>query len=179
MSPNELTDLFSLIDRLKRTKRSGWVNHGVNSPESVADHSFGLSVSAIALASYLELDISKVALISIIHDLGESIIGDIISPEDRAGSELKYQKEYEAIKSILSRFKNKDELLELWLDFEHGKTKEGRFVKELDKVEMCLQALSYEKEQRLDLSEFFTHTESRLSNPDLIELFNYIKEQRN
>ena len=51
-----------------------------------------------------------------------------------------------------------DELIELWLDFEHGRTKEGLFVKELDKIEMCLQALAYEKEQDKDLTEFFAHT---------------------
>lgn len=33
-------ELFTLIGRMKTTKRTGWVERGVPRPESVADHSY-------------------------------------------------------------------------------------------------------------------------------------------
>jgi putative hydrolase of HD superfamily len=50
------------------------------SPESVADHSYALSILSLSLADgTLNLNREKVLLMSLLHDLGESIIGDIIT----------------------------------------------------------------------------------------------------
>lgn len=38
-----------------------------------------------------------------------------------------------------------NELRELWCEYEEGKTKEASLVKQLDKLEMLLQAAEYEK----------------------------------
>lgn len=44
----------------------------------------------------------------------------------------------------------------LWLEYEEGVTPEARMVKDLDKLEMMQQALVYEKEHGVDLSEFYS-----------------------
>ena len=178
MKPNQIQDLYDKVFKLKRIQRSGWVNHDINSPESVADHSYALSILSLSLAGTLNLNREKVLLMTLLHDLGESIIGDIITPQNEPEVKLKFEAEVKAIKKVLGTLDSSDELIELWLDFEHGRTKEGLFVKELDKVEMCLQALAYEKEQGQDLTEFFVHTEKKLTIPELKELFKEIESSR-
>lgn len=40
-------------------------------------------------------------------------------------------------------------------EYESQQTPEAKFVKELDVIDMLLQAFEYEKEQNVDLNEFF------------------------
>jgi 5'-deoxynucleotidase YfbR-like HD superfamily hydrolase len=178
MRHGQVQDLYEKVFQLKRIQRSGWVNHGIVSPESVADHSYALSILSLSLADGLNLNREKVLLMSLLHDLGESIIGDIITPQNESEVKLKFEAEVKAIKKVLENLDSSDELMELWLDFEHGRTKEGLFVKELDKIEMCLQALAYEKEQDKDLTEFFAHTEKKLTIPELKDIFKEIESSR-
>ncbi|MBI2644395.1 MAG: HD domain-containing protein [Candidatus Wildermuthbacteria bacterium] len=58
---------------------------------------------------------------------------------------LRFLAEKHALLQIL-RFlprEKRQELLSLWIDFEKGRTAEGRFVKQLDKIEVLLQAIEY------------------------------------
>jgi 5'-deoxynucleotidase YfbR-like HD superfamily hydrolase len=67
-----------------------------------------------------------------------------MSPEVK----LKFEAEVKAFKKVLGTLDSSKELMEFWLDFEHGRTKEGPLrQRSYIKVEMCLQALAYEKEQ--------------------------------
>ncbi|KAI6680558.1 hypothetical protein NL676_034439 [Syzygium grande] len=50
------------------------------------------------------------------------------------------------------------EINELWMEYEANLSPEAKVVKDFDKVEMILQALEYENEQRKDLDEFFVST---------------------
>jgi putative hydrolase of HD superfamily len=38
MDPHKALEFFNTIGKLKGLKRTGWVNHKVDLPESVADH---------------------------------------------------------------------------------------------------------------------------------------------
>ena len=53
------------------------------------------------------------------------------------------------------------ELRELWLDYEEGRTAEGRFVKELDRLEMALQAAIYTRAGQGELIEEFAASAGR------------------
>lgn len=73
--------------------------------------------------------------------------------------------------------------MELWLDFEEGRTPEGLLVKDMDTYEMVLQAYEYEnKYPDVDLIDFFKSKE-RIKNPTLKkwadELFNKRKQNAN
>jgi putative hydrolase of HD superfamily len=50
---------------------------------------------------------------------------------------------------------------ELWLEYENNSTPEAKFVKDLDKLEMILQAVEYEHEQNKVLDDFFRSTEGK------------------
>jgi len=78
---------------LKTEKRTGWVHAGVALPESVADHSHRAALIALVAARHAEgaPDARHAALVALVHDLAESLTGDIV-PEaqqrarERAGA---------------------------------------------------------------------------------------------
>lgn len=47
--PSSAIEFFRVLGRLKTLKRTGWVNHRVNLPESVADHMYRMSVMAMLI----------------------------------------------------------------------------------------------------------------------------------
>lgn len=148
---------------LKHLPRAGWVRVGVQSPESVAAHSWGVAWLALVL-SPADLDRGRVLAIATIHDLAEVHVGDItphcgVDPADKAAREAA------AMAALLSGLPNGDELKALWEEYEHGSSREGRFVKALDKLDMALMATVYANGQNVDTAEFITSALSRLDDP--------------
>jgi 5'-deoxynucleotidase YfbR-like HD superfamily hydrolase len=154
---------------LKRTIRRGWERRGVPAPESVADHMAGLGLLALIAARERGLSIERTLIMALIHELCEAITGDII-PADGIEPEEKRRRELAAVRQVLDEVDDSGELLELWMDFELGRTQEGKLVKELDRLEMAMQAGEYERETGLDLSEFHESARESLTSPDLIEV---------
>ena len=64
---------------LKDVLRQGWVNAGVEAPESVAAHSWGMAVLALKLCPE-ELNLEHVLKLCLVHDLPEVIVGDLTPP---------------------------------------------------------------------------------------------------
>lgn len=159
MNLDELHTLYEHIVRLKKLKRAGWVRNNIEAPESVADHSFALAVLTLHYAEKLNLDTYKAVTIAVLHDIGESVIGDI-TPHDGVKGEDKTQKESAAVREIL----NNDDLYQLWLDFEQGRTAEGRLVRQLDKIEAFLQAKSYQAKPEV-IEEFLNSSLKATSDP--------------
>ncbi|CAK0899040.1 unnamed protein product [Prorocentrum cordatum] len=65
---------------LKDVARAGWLRRGVEAPESVAAHSWGVAFLASQLCP-ASLDRGRVLEMSIVHDLAEVRVGDI-TPRD-------------------------------------------------------------------------------------------------
>ena len=131
---------------LKHVLRTGWVRAGVESPESVAAHSWGMSILAMHLC--LEgLDRMRVLEMCLVHDLPEVEVGDL-TPHDDTSS--KSQDEHAAMTRLAPQW------LALFEEYEAQVTPESKFVKYLDKLDMALMARIYEDLQGLDLSEFVT-----------------------
>ena len=61
--------------KLKSVKREGWVRSGVEDPESVAAHSWGMAILAMHLCPE-NLNKMRVLEMSSVHDLPEIIVGD-------------------------------------------------------------------------------------------------------
>ena len=74
-------DFLKNVGKSKRLLRTGWVREKVKDPESVAEHSFRVSVLAMVLTDKLGYDLDKNKLIkmALLHDLGEVITGDIVT----------------------------------------------------------------------------------------------------
>lgn len=59
------------VVKCKRLKRTGWVKSQIPDPETVAEHSFRVSLLAMILAPQFKVDQTKVTKMALIHDLGE------------------------------------------------------------------------------------------------------------
>lgn len=69
-------------------------------------------------------------------------------------------------------------IMELFREYEEGKTPESRHVHELDKVEMALQALEYEKKHAVDLQPFWDSAMSYVKSEYLSKMLQEMAKQR-
>ena len=85
-----ISEFFFQIAELKKLPRSGWkIKVGLENSESVAEHSYMMSVMSMVLSDMKSLDSEKVLKMAILHDWAESKIGDFM-PE-----QIGYDKESE------------------------------------------------------------------------------------
>ncbi|MEL6460005.1 MAG: HD domain-containing protein [Cyanobacteria bacterium J06621_15] len=168
--------------QLKQLYRQGWLNKGISSEncESVAEHSFCVALLALVLADEysVELDTAKVIRMALIHDLGEIYAGDL-TPADNISKEDKYNLEKHSVAKVLEKLPHGFKWIELWEEYEKGESTESQFVKQLDKLEMALQASVYEHQGFGNLSVFFDSTDKCLSSVELKLIFSKLKELRN
>jgi putative hydrolase of HD superfamily len=137
--------------QLKSVARAGWILAGINSPESVAAHSWGMAFLASQICP-TGIDRAKVIEMCVVHDLAEVIIGDI-TPHDGISATEKHRLEQEAYVTLKLIGATRI-LLE---EYEEQVTEEARFTRFLDRLDMALQAGVYEsreKSEAVDLSEF-------------------------
>lgn len=161
LTAETLGAFFAHIAKLKRLPRKGWVERGVPDPESVAAHSFGVAALAAVAASAVGLDPSRAVLIAVIHDVAEAITGDI-TPADGVSSHEKRRQEEQAARQILEKIDPDGTLLTAWLDYAEHRTPEGRLVKDLDTLDMALQADTYEQAGTAAASELRRVAEPRI-----------------
>lgn len=142
-SDEAVINVFQSFLRLKALYRQGWLQREVpeNKTESVADHSFGIAMLALLLCPP-ELDKLKVLEIALLHETGECIIGDL-TPWHNVSEAEKSKMELDAVLEILGQLPDGERLISLWKEFEYETSAEGRFVRQLDKLEMGLQAEVY------------------------------------
>jgi len=145
---------------LKDILRTGWVRNEVNNPESVAAHSWGMAILALKLTPN-NLDLVKVLSLCLVHDIPEVRVGDL-TPHDDCST--KAVDESNAMKELAPQW------LALFEEYELGESEEAKFVRQLDKLDMGLQAMIYENRQGLDLSEFKQSALSKISNSELSSL---------
>ena len=142
---------------LKHVLREGWVRAGVDSPESVAAHSWGMSILAMHLCPD-DLDKMRVLEMCLVHDLPEVEVGDLTPHDDTS---TKSQDEHNAMLKLAPQW------IDLFEEYEAGITEEAKFVKYLDKLDMALMARIYEDSQGLNLSEFIASAREVIGETNL------------
>ena len=143
---------------LKDVLRQGWVNAGVEQPESVAAHSWGMAVLALKLCPQ-HLDLTRVLTMCLVHDLPEVVVGDLTPSDDRS---TKAEDERAAMVNLAP------EWVEIFDEYEAQSTEEAVFVRSLDKLDMALQANVYMSRTGLDLAPFIESAKAVLGdNPFL------------
>lgn len=145
---------YVTCNKLKNVIRTGWINWNVKREriESVAEHVYGVQMLAIAMKSeyQYDIDIMKVIFMIAIHELGESVIGDITMFQ--ISNEEKEAIEHEAVHNILGGLLDGEEIEALFLEFDEHKTKEAIFAYQCDKLECDLQSKLYDEEGCVDLN---------------------------
>ncbi len=146
---------YVICNRLKDVIRTGWKNWNVQREriESVAEHIFGVQMLAIAMKSEFkyDVDIMKVIFMLAIHELGETVIGDLT--QFQITKEEKEKLEHEAVHKILNGLLDGNQIEELFLEFDTHNTKESMFAYQCDKLECDLQSKLYDEEGCVDLDK--------------------------
>ncbi|XP_053674887.1 5'-deoxynucleotidase HDDC2 [Anopheles nili] len=177
---NNYIKFMEVLGNVKHLKRTGWVLRNVKDCETVSGHMYRMAMMSFFLEENHGLDRTRVMEMSLVHDLAEGIVGDI-TPYCGVSREEKLLKEFSAMADIASLLgPNKDKMMALFNEYEEGMTPEAKFVKDLDRLDMVMQAYEYEKRDNCPkkLQEFFDSTENKFSHPLVIGIVNAIKEQR-
>ena len=185
--PNDqgIERFWHLLENMKQQKRRGWMEKlGMRNAESVAEHSY-----AVAMLSLFEAarrgsgyDRKQLLELALIHDLEESLTGDF-TPKDKRklGSREVLRRRNVAQREILAVIPSaaRSGWVKRWTDLRLRRTREARLVKEMDLLEMALQARAYGEARPADKSgvrEFYRSAENGIGNARLRKLVHVLGE---
>jgi len=142
-----IEDIYKVIklgEKLKSEMRHSWLSDGRQ--ESVAEHTWRVSLMAMLIEPYLDkqVDIGKLLKMIIIHDLVEAEARDIPAFDTMNNDQKKKEKEVSELKAI-ENIRNTlqgdlgDDIFNLWIEFEHKQTYEAKVANALDKLEAQIQ----------------------------------------
>ncbi len=165
---DNLNYLINILGKLKDLQRTGWLRKEIENPETVAAHSFGVALLALLFApQYLNKE--KCLKLALIHDLQEALVGDI-TPFDGVSKEEKALKEQQAIEKI-SQILGFEELKNLFAEYEENKTKEARFIKDMDRLDAVLEAKYYDNSHKTKekiFNEFYNYANTHTNKDEKI-----------
>ena len=148
---------------LKALPRAGWVRKGIAQPESVAAHSWGVAwLTLVLLPSSLNRE--RALIYAILHDLPEVRTGDF-TPHDGVTKVDKLARERTAMLGLVAGLPH--DLFALWEQYEAQADPEAQFVKQLDRLDMALQAVAYAADAPADLEEFLDSAAAGIVEPEL------------
>eukprot|EP00730_Choanoeca_flexa_P001603 TRINITY_DN10704_c0_g1_i5.p1 TRINITY_DN10704_c0_g1~~TRINITY_DN10704_c0_g1_i5.p1 ORF type:complete len:199 (+),score=29.90 TRINITY_DN10704_c0_g1_i5:112-708(+) len=141
---------FGLV---KREPRRGWLDFGVERPESVADHMHRMALLTFNLPDQVEMiatpgelvpiNLDRCVRMCLVHDLAEGLTGDL-TPRDNVTKTDKQKLEQEGMATTTADMdsQRRQGLMAVWQEYEDRSTAEAIVVKDLDMYEMCVQAPS-------------------------------------
>jgi putative hydrolase of HD superfamily len=156
-----ITGFLYEIGLLKRYPRTGWLQLGVRTPESVADHSFRASVVASVIASLEGADPQRAAFLALWHDSQETRTTDLPHLAQRyvtaTPNEQVTEDQVRPLPPALASL-----IRGAVQEYEADETAEARCARDADKLEMLLQAREYEAQGHRDVQQWIESALSRL-----------------
>ncbi|MEP6741795.1 MAG: HD family hydrolase [bacterium] len=151
------------LQRLKRLDRTGWTLRGLpNGTESVASHSFGVSVTAMMLADEIssrgvQLNTERVLRMALLHDWAETRVGDMPRTATAYfGSNARKHAEGRAFADVIAGTGPAElEYQKLYDDYEQRQSAEARLVKAADVIDLLIEAYALERAGAKGLDEFW------------------------
>jgi putative hydrolase of HD superfamily len=151
------------LQRLKRLDRTGWTLRGLpNGTESVASHSFGVSVTAMLLADEiasrgLQIEMERVLRMGLLHDWAETRVGDMPRTATHYfGAEARTLAEGKAFADLVAGAGPAEaDYQKLYDDYEQRQSIEARIVKAADVIDLLVQAYALERAGAKGLDEFW------------------------
>ncbi len=174
-----LANFFNFVMELKTIRRSGWINKvKIKNPESVADHTYVMSAMVMVFCDILGMKTERAMKMAILHDLGESIIGDY-EPNVISSNEKRI-KETEAIDHILDHLppQIRKEYADIWKEYLENETDTSRLVHNVDRFEMAFQAKMYESQGYPSsiLRHFYSYPNDEKDGNDVIQLLKHTRD---
>ena len=136
MSPKEYLAIVHCIAGLKERTRHAWMTSGRQ--ESVAEHSWRMALMTYFLRDeFPTVDLTRVLLMALLHDMGEVFTGDIPTFEktdaDRAREHELRDKWIDALPAPYAA-----EVRSLFTEMDAMETEEAKIVKALDRMEAVI-----------------------------------------
>lgn len=142
MNPSHLPHIESVvafileIDKLKAVTRKT-KPLGLERYENSAEHSWQIALLASSLSRFAAepVDIDRVILMLLVHDIGEIETGDVMVYVDEGREERKLAERAAVVRMFgLLSDGHGEPLLALWDEFERGETPEARFAHAADRA---------------------------------------------
>jgi len=197
---------FLEVNKLKTMQRTGWVLMKVKNPETVAEHTSRVAIAAWLLGQKKNLNTKQLIKTALFHDLCEVYAGDstpflyweglkrekkeqeeillkgvrLSKKEKEERGKIKLEKEQKALSKIIDSLEPefKKEIYSRWLDFEKRISKEGRFVKQVDRIETLTQAIEYfEAKEEVGGTSWWEGTEETVEDPLLLDFLKVIQNK--
>ena len=160
----DITGFLYEIGLLKRYKRTGWSLAGVPSPESVADHSYRVSVIASVIAAMEGGDPQQAAFLALWHDSQETRTTDLPhltkSYVSAARNEAVTEDQVAPLPPPLAGM-----ISAAVAEYEAGETLEARCVRDADKLDCLLQAREYQEQGHANVQPWIDTSVAALANP--------------
>ncbi|KAG1860265.1 HD domain-containing protein [Suillus subalutaceus] len=129
--------------------------------DSISDHTYRMAMLAMC-TSDSTFDVSKCVMMDVVLkrkiSTDDMAVGDI-TPREGISKQEKQRLEAEAMHNFVHDMLHGSpaalRIEALWNEHEEGEMNEAKFVKDLDRLEMALQAREYETAHALDLYPFF------------------------
>lgn len=171
-------DFCHQTEGLKKLLRHSWLSDGRQ--ESVAEHSWRISLMVMVLGSSFKVDIGRAIKMALIHDLAEVYAGD--SWAFQGGQKNKHQLEEAGLAKIVAKLPLgvKKEIRLLWQEYELCQSEEAKLVKALDKLEALIQHNESSVktwDEREYAFNFYYGNEHCEDNPLLKSLRKLVKEE--
>jgi putative hydrolase of HD superfamily len=129
--------------------------------ESVASHSFGVSITAMLLSDELVnrgavINTEEVLRMALVHDWAETRVGDMPRTAlNYFGSDARKSAEKSAFAEMTQGLSKKGLYVELFDRYEERESFEARLVKAADLIDLLIQVLALERSGARGLDEFW------------------------
>ena len=138
------TFLFEM-GHLKNLPRAGWLLLGIPAPESVAEHSFRVSMTGMVLAALDGADVGRTMALCAFHDAHETRISDVPSVGrayvSTARPEVVTEHQTAGMPDKVAAV-----VRDLTAEYEQNTTREAQLAHDADKIETLLQAIEYQQQ---------------------------------
>jgi len=200
MAAQHILQFLMEANKLKDVQRRGITFYGVKKADSALDHSFRMALMVLLFGKEKNINMAKAMKMSLIHDICKVITGDI-TPYDGIAAKNKKEKaelvsrwrrlpleekskmqrektakEKEAFKKLTKDLplNIKTEMSQLWLDYSQAKSKEARFVQQINVVENLLEAFEgWLANKKFPTMPWWEHVNEVVDDPILLD---FIKE---
>jgi len=184
INPKQVVEFMVIAGKLKWTKRTGWLREKISQPETVAEHTYRVTILCRILAPILKLDPNKLTSMAIFHDLAEGVLGDPVTQRGKktVASHDSLQEAW-FMKSVFVNL-GMQELFSYWeenvLENGQNKTKYSDILYQIGKIATVWQAFEYEIRgvAKESTKEFWENAEYHVKHPLLKKILHGLKVSR-